>query len=43
MAINVGVWDNGFYPTLSVETRLLPSGNPFKYHAEVLSSQPMKQ
>ena len=27
----------------TVDPRLLPSGNPFKYHAEALSLQPMKQ
>ena len=27
----------------TVDPRLLPSGNPFKYHVEALSLQPMKQ
>ena len=43
MAINISVV--GFSPTLNytVDPRLLPSGNPFKYHVEALYLQPMKR
>ena len=46
MAINVSVQHNGgLLPNivLSVDPRLLPSGNPFKCHVVALSLQPMKQ
>ena len=40
MAINVSVqWVSPRYYT--IDPMLLPSGNPFKYHEEVLSLQPM--
>ena len=42
MAINVSVqYNGGFLPdiTLSVDPMLLPSGNPFKCHKEVLYFQ----
>ena len=40
MAINVSMQRNS---GLLVDPRLLPSRNPFKYHVEALSVQPMKQ
>ena len=45
MAIEISVQYNvGLLPDIILLTqRLLPSGNPFKYHVEVLSLQPMKQ
>ena len=44
MAINVSVQSNGgLLPDiiLMIDPMLLPSGNPFKCHEEVLSLQPM--
>ena len=43
MAINVSVKHNGgFLPDITtVDPMLLPSGNPFKCHEEVLYLQPM--
>ena len=43
MAINVGVQHKGgFLPGITVDLMLLPSGNPFKCHEEVLYlQQPM--
>ena len=43
MAINISVQYNGGRRNDTVDPRLLPSGNPFKYHVEALSVQPMKQ
>ena len=52
MAINVIVQYNGWFlpditvgfsSTLYVDPRLLPSGNPFKYHVVAFSLQPMKR
>ena len=45
MAINISVqYNGGFLPDIILLTpKLLPSGNPFKYHVEALSLQPMKQ
>ena len=45
MAINIDVQYNGglLADIITVDPRLLPSGNPFKYHVEALSLQPMKQ
>ena len=42
MAINVSVqYDGGFLPDISiVDPMLLPSGNPFNCHEEVLYFQP---
>ena len=41
MAINVSVYSMtvGFSPTFTVDPMLLPSGNPFKCHEEVLYFQ----
>ena len=45
MRINVSVQCyGGLLPDIdTVDPRLLPSGNPFKYHVEALSVQLMKQ
>ena len=45
MSINVSVqYNGGLLPDIILLTQeLLPSGNPFKYHVETLSLQPMKQ
>ena len=39
MAINISVqYNGGLLPDIIlVDSRLLPSGNPFKYHVEALS------
>ena len=46
MAINIRVlvqYNGGLLPDIvPADPRLLPSGNPCKYHVEALSSQPMK-
>ena len=40
MAINVSVqYDGGFLPDNTIDPMLLPSGNPFKCHKEVLYFQ----
>ena len=42
MAINVSVQHaGGFLPGIILLTQLIPSGNPFKCHEEVLYLQPM--
>ena len=43
MAINVSVqYNGGLLPDIyTVDPKLLPSGNPFKCHEEVLILQPM--
>ena len=42
MAVNVSVqYNGGFLPDIILDPLLLPSGNPFKCHEEVLSLQPM--
>ena len=46
MAINISVQYNGGFSLRHYtvfDPRLLPSGNPFKYHVEALSLQPMKR
>ena len=48
MAINISVqYNDGLLPDITLLTQgyyLIPSsGNPFKYHVEALSLQPMKQ
>ena len=45
MVINVSVvqYNSGLLPGMILLAQgLLPSGNPFKYHVEALSLQPMK-
>ena len=42
MAINVNVlYNDGFLPDITIDPRLLPSGNPFECHEEVLYLQPL--
>ena len=42
MAINVSVqYNGGLLPDFTVDPMLLPSGNPFKCHEEVLYLQPL--
>ena len=43
MAINVSVHYNDGFPDIILFIWLLPPGNSFKCHEEVLSLQPMKQ